>query len=158
MLEEAETETAAEAPGVGAAIFAAVMGVVLLGYAWTIYDGSRNTTDWLMILPAGIAGAAAVFWAGWRDLRAWRASGQPAAGLPREALSPILMIVAMALYAVTLPWIGFDIGTAAFLAVALWIQGERRALFLVLNPILGALLLVWIFRDLLLVRLPTILF
>lgn len=31
-----------------------------------------------------------------------------------------------ALYVLTLPWLGFDIGTAIFIAIFIWLQGERR--------------------------------
>lgn len=48
-------------------------------------------------------------------------------GVKRDPIAHIVPVVALfAGYILSLHWIGFDIGTLLFLAVFLWVHGERR--------------------------------
>lgn len=45
----------------------------------------------------------------------------------KEPISDILPVVGLfAAYVISLHWLGFDVGTFLFLAVFLWLHGERR--------------------------------
>jgi len=45
----------------------------------------------------------------------------------RESAADVAPVIGLfALYVLTLQWLGFDIGTMLFVAVFLWLQGERR--------------------------------
>jgi len=43
---------------------------------------------------------------------------------PVTSVLPVIGIFVM--YTLTLPWLGFDVGTGIFIAVFLWFNGERR--------------------------------
>lgn len=46
---------------------------------------------------------------------------------PREPLRHVLPVMLLfAAYVLSLPWLGFDVGTFAFLCTFLWMNGERR--------------------------------
>lgn len=45
----------------------------------------------------------------------------------RESVAEVAPVIGLfAAYVLSLQWLGFDIGTALFVAVFLWLQGERR--------------------------------
>lgn len=44
-----------------------------------------------------------------------------------ESVKSVLPIISLFVgYTLTLPWLGFDVGTALFVALFLWLHGERR--------------------------------
>ncbi len=44
-----------------------------------------------------------------------------------ESVKSVLPVISLFVgYTLTLPWLGFDVGTALFIAVFLWLHGERR--------------------------------
>ncbi|MEM6640193.1 MAG: tripartite tricarboxylate transporter TctB family protein [Pseudomonadota bacterium] len=45
----------------------------------------------------------------------------------REPVRPVLpVMILFAVYVLSLPWLGFDLGTALFVGVFLYVHGERR--------------------------------
>lgn len=49
-----------------------------------------------------------------------------------EPVKNVLPIIGLFFaYILTLPWLGFDVGTALFMAVSLWLHGERRLAWVV---------------------------
>lgn len=49
--------------------------------------------------------------------------------LPREPARQVIpAMVLFSAYVLSLKWLGFDVGTFAFLAASLWLHGERRIL------------------------------
>ncbi|MFN3844316.1 MAG: tripartite tricarboxylate transporter TctB family protein [Paracoccaceae bacterium] len=162
----------------GALLFTLALGLAMAGYAWSIADGARRVTDWLLIIPAALVGVAALVFALAGDVRALISAPAPSAtpkhdaeaGSDRpEALADAgrtrrvhpdlvgfaLMVLVLG-YALTLPWLGFDIGTAIFVAIALFLQGERHWGRLIFISIGSAGLFVFVFTTLLAVRLPTV--
>ena len=139
------------APG----LFALGLAAAVCIYVWSVLHASRGPQDWLMILPAGLLCIAALLWAGGKDtareLRSERDAERDASPLP-----PALLLL-ICLYAPSTGILGFDGATALFIAAALAMQGERRPLRLALASLGGTALLMWIFLDLLAVRLPTLL-
>lgn len=143
----------------GALVFAILAAIALAIYAWTILGTARNAGDWLLILPVAGIGVAAFVWAVIADGRSFMRSGkQLAAHLPKGVAKPVMLLFLIAAYAISLPVIGFDIGTAVFLGLALLVQGERRIWLILLNALVGTALIVWVFHGLLTVRLPLQLF
>jgi len=44
-----------------------------------------------------------------------------------ESVKSVLPVISLfAVYALTLPWLGFDVGTCLFVGAFLWFHGERR--------------------------------
>lgn len=142
----------------GAFAFAMVLAAVMVFYAWSVIDVARRTTDWLLILPAAGIGAVAALWAGVGDLRRSPRLDQLVEATRSETVRPLILIALTLLYACTVPWVGFDVGTALFILLCLLVQGERSWWRLALASAGGAALMSWVFVDLLMVRLPVLLF
>ena len=143
----------------GALVFAILAALAFVIYAWTILGAARNPGDWLLILPAAGIGVTALGWAAIADGRRFLRSGaRPGLQIPESVAKPVILLLLIAVYAITLPFAGFDIGTAIFLGLALLVQGERRLWLVLLNAVIGTALIVWVFHGLLRVRLPLQLF
>lgn len=53
--------------------------------------------------------------------------GPPAKERVAESVKSVLpVIILFFAYTLTLPWLGFDVGTCLFIATFLWLHGERR--------------------------------
>ncbi|WP_265502770.1 tripartite tricarboxylate transporter TctB family protein [Paracoccus beibuensis] len=142
-------------PRVGAVVFALVAAAAMAGYAWTILGAARNAGDWLLIIPAAVIGVAALLWAVIVDGR--NLVDQSRRGvkfLAGSTAKPVALLMLIGAYALALPFLGFDAGTLIFLAFALLIQGERRIWLITVNAVVGTALMIWVFHDLLMVRLP----
>ena len=155
----------------GPIIFAALIMACMIGYAWSVVDASRRTTDWLLILPVTITGVTALTIAAWRDLANTQTARQltpetadadapttvPATATGSNDRVSLGLVLAVLIFAGAIPWIGFDLGTIGFVAAALLIQGERRWWIIGLTSVLTAVLLVLTFQSVLGVRVPTLL-
>jgi hypothetical protein len=75
----------------------------------------------------------------------------PAAENPRMLLGGIALIVA---YVVAVPWLGFFVTTALFLAAFPWVGGLRRPLLSAVLGVVGALVLVVMFMRIAYISLP----
>lgn len=156
---DARVATATETIRPGALVFAVLVALALGIYAWTILGAARNPGDWLLILPAVGIGITALGWAAIVDGRRFLRSGaRLGPQLPEGVTKPVILLFLIAGYAITLPFAGFDIGTAIFLGLALLVQGERRLWLVLLNAVIGTALIVWVFHGLLRVRVPLQLF
>ena len=147
---------------IGAIVFAGLLGLVFAVYAFQIFSVSRRVTDWILIGPVAFIGITALIFAAVTDLRKGRLKpGEvvekqtaQAALEDRTALTLVILVVC---YALTMPWLGFDVGTALFVALALFVQGERRWWLMGTISITSATLLVLVFKYVLWVRMPTML-
>jgi len=158
MVHPTDPDTSAPRRHWGPLAFAALLALAMLVYAWSVMGIARGLTDWLLILPVALIGAAAFLWAGVADMK-------PLTGLTKvvertwgEDVKPILLLVLTGAYTCAAPYAGFDVGTAVFILLALLLQGERSWWKLALASLAGAALMTWIFTDLLSVRLPTLFF
>lgn len=70
---------------------------------------------------------------------------------------PIAVMILLLLYVVSLPRIGFDLATFLFIAGTLLAQGERRPLFIIIYSAIFSLLVVWAFKAMLTLDMPTLL-
>ena len=107
-----------------------VVLLVLAGLAATYgidaFNASRNVLNLIMVLPLTVivlALCVVQFVVEWRKgAEAERAGG----------ISDILPAMGLfTAYVLTLEWLGFDVGTFLFVAVFLWLHGERRWSWLV---------------------------
>ncbi|WP_339823043.1 tripartite tricarboxylate transporter TctB family protein [Sulfitobacter dubius] len=140
----------------GALIFACVLAGAVLFFAWSVVDAARRTTDWLLIGPGAVIAAAAFLWAGVVDFRAPQQVQALAEAARSEAARPVILIGLTCAFAITAPFIGFDLGAAVFILLCLLVQGERTWWKLALASVGGAALMTWTFVDLLMVRLPVL--
>jgi putative tricarboxylic transport membrane protein len=138
----------------GALLFAAFLAVAMGAYAFWILDTARRVTDWLLIAPVAAIGIMCLAAAALDDWRQGRLGRDPAEAHGDGRIGAALVVIVLG-YAASIPWIGFDIGTAIFVALTLILQGERRAQVVVPMSLMTAGLLVWIFRHLMGVPLPS---
>lgn len=110
--------------------------------AWTASSRVRNL---ILVLPASLLALALV--AGIAVgvvVRGRRAASDPEdvkaedTRSLRDRMNPLILMGIFALYILTLPVTGFDVGSAIFVMLALIVDGERRPVFLVLYPVLFA--------------------
>lgn len=140
---------------IGAVLFALFLAAAMGAYAWSILDAARRLTDWLLIAPVAVIGILALGsallddWRRGRRGRAVRATGE---GDGRIGAALVVLVLA---YAGSVPWLGFDIATAIFVALALLLQGETRARVVAPTALLTAGLLVYLFRHVMGVPLPS---
>jgi len=141
---------------VGAIVFGLFLAVAIGAYAYSILDTARRTTDWLLIGPVAAIGLIALAVAVLDDVRQHRSEINASEDMADGRIGAILVVTVLA-YAGSVAWIGFDIGTALFVAVALVLQGERRVLVVVPTALLTSGVLVYLFRHVMGVPLPSFL-
>lgn len=73
-----------------------------------------------------------------------------------ERYKPVALMALFGLYILTLPWLGFDVGSAAFVAAALVLDGERRVWLIAPVSIVFALATTLLFHWLLPYPMPTL--
>jgi hypothetical protein len=78
------------------------------------------------------------------------------AGSLIERYKPALLMALFGLYILTLPWLGFDVGSAVFVAAALVLDGERRMWLIAPVSIIFALAATLLFHWLLPYPMPTL--
>ena len=138
----------------GAILFALFLAAAMGAYAVSIVDAARRVTDWLLVAPVAVIGIACLGAAVLDDLRQARLGRAPAEGHGDGRIGAALVALVLA-YAGASPWLGFDIATAVFVALALVLQGERRLHVVVPTGVLTGGLLVWLFRQVMGVPLPS---
>ncbi|SFD95942.1 Tripartite tricarboxylate transporter TctB family protein [Sulfitobacter brevis] len=151
-----QTEASHGRPDWGALIFACLLAVAVLVFAWSVVSTARRTTDWLLIAPGAMIAAFAFIYAGIVDLRIKRHVADLAVKARSEAAQPVILIGLTCVFAGAAPFIGFDLGSGIFILLCLLVQGERCWWKLALASIGGAAVMSWVFVDLLMVRLPVI--
>jgi cytochrome c oxidase subunit IV len=151
----------------GEVLFPLGLIAVFLVYARSVYADARGVTDWLLILPASLLGAAALLVIVILKVMDWRRQQQrlrepdgdaPAASGPEPAWQAVAFMGLLALFVAMIPQIGFDIGSFLFLCAALRLQGEKRWWVLFGFSTVVAGIIVYVFVELLGVRMPTLLF
>ena len=68
---------------------------------------------------------------------------------------PLLVMILLLVYSVSLTRVGFDLATFFFIAAVLVVEGERRPLFVLLYSAIFSGLIVWGFKSMLTLDLPT---
>lgn len=133
-------------------LFFATVTIAYLADAWSASATVRNL---VLVLPASVLSLVLCVIVAVGAFRGDGAAEPERAGEPEapatllERFKPALLMALFALYIATLPWLGFDVGSAVFVAVALLLDGERR-LWLIAPVAIGfALVATMLFRWLL---------
>ena len=140
----------------GAVLFGLFLALVTGLYAYSVLDTARRMTDWILIGPVAILAIAALAVAVIDDIRQDRAGNAPASDTGNGRIGGALAALVLG-YAGTVAWIGFDIGTALFVALVLILHGERRLHVLILAALPTAGILVYLFRHVMGVPRPSLL-
>lgn len=122
-----------------------------LSDAWRASDSVENL---ILILP--IAGLAVLLCT--LDLITQLRNGPTEEHDSREPVVEILPVMGLfAAYVLTLEWLGFDVGTLLFVAAFLWLQGERRKVWLLGYSLCFGLLVALFFSYMLPYPMPMLL-
>ncbi|MDR5905757.1 tripartite tricarboxylate transporter TctB family protein [Franzmannia qiaohouensis] len=141
----------------GSVLFSLSLAAVFGYYAHGVHAAARGVTDWLLILPAAGIGITALLVIVGTKVIDWYRQRDIAVAEDPSALPALLFMGLLALYVVTIPIIGFDLGSLLFLCLALYLQGERRWWVIVGFGVVVSATIVLLFIELLGVRLPTLL-
>jgi putative tricarboxylic transport membrane protein len=144
----------------GAALLAIVIAGLSIAYVASAYATSSRLHNIIFVAPIG---ALTVLFAAIIVLRALlRPRAKPSAGReistpiaasePQEASAPsevgplsiALMMALVLAYAGSIPYIGFDIASVVFMALCLWLQGERRIVFIGIFSVGYGLAVTWL--------------
>jgi hypothetical protein len=140
----------------------ALLGVLTSVVCWYLFDAahaSRRVENLIFVVPIGAFALVLAAAAAGGIVRAALRDDTAAA----EARSPvnartIALMTAFALYVGAMQHVGFDVASVLFIGVALWLQGERRwLLLLVYAPVFG-LGACYGFKQMLPYAMPTTLF
>lgn len=138
----------------GAVLFALFLVAVMAAYAISILSDARRVTDWLLIVPVALIGVGCLATAVFDDWRRGQAGLFAVAGQGDGRIGAALVVLVLG-YAGSIPWAGFDVATAIFVMLTLLLQGERRPWVVIPMGVLTAGLLVWVFRHVMGVPLPS---
>ena len=151
----------------GHAVLVLFLAALTVFYLADAYEASPRVRNLILVLPASIVSLTlcAVIGVGIIGKALSRDSEFPSAGetvasgrpLPERFRTGIL-IGLFALYILTLPTLGFDLGSLLFMVAALLAEGERSPIVLVGIPLTMAAAVTLGFRYLLPYPMPTLLF
>jgi hypothetical protein len=156
----------------GDLIVLVLLAAFIVFYCVDTILASRDILNLILVLPLSVAAFAlcfAQFLIGLRESRARSPAGgqrqpRPAdapelAGQDQEAsLANIARVVGLfAAYVLTLPWLGFDVGTCLFLGAFLRIHGERRLFRLISYSVGFGFLMAFFFSRMLPYPMPMLL-
>ncbi|WP_366656161.1 tripartite tricarboxylate transporter TctB family protein [Fodinicurvata sp. EGI_FJ10296] len=156
----------------------AIMAGITIFYLHDAWEASNRVRNLILVLPASILALAMclivlydVLSAALRapkldatsdpesapapDSEAGGAASEPETLLQR--FRPAVLMGTFGLYILSLPYLGFDVATALFMAVSLLIDGERRPLFVVGLSVGFAVLVTIAFRWLIPYPMPILL-
>lgn len=134
-----------------------VLGGIAIWYLHDTWMASSRVRNLILVLPASVLALVLVVGiAGGVVIRGIKGAGdaltEPSDGAAtsfRDRVYPLILMAIFALYILTLPVTGFDVGSALFVMVAMMVDGERRPVFLILYPVLFATICTLLFRWLL---------
>ncbi|WP_051231568.1 tripartite tricarboxylate transporter TctB family protein [Stutzerimonas azotifigens] len=150
-------EKSRSASDIGGILLPLALAAGFAFYALDVYRKARGVTDWMLIVPTAAVGVLALLFIMSQVLRRQARKQTEQAGRSNESIRPALGFMALLLaYACTLPYIGFDVATFLFLALALRLQGERRWWVLLLFSLVVTVPVVLLFVKLLSVKLFTL--
>jgi len=154
----------------GYLFFALAIGGWCVWYLFDARSASTNFQNLLLIQPAVILAVLLVLVVAAGAFRLdpageGRSSGEPPARTPdkpssaddrSEVLRVFGFMALLAVYLVAIPYLGLDLATFLFVAACLLGQGERRPHFLVGIPLIFTFVMVYGFKALLPIPIPTL--
>lgn len=126
---------------------------LIIWYCYDAYTASDAVINLILIVP--VAGVALLL-CGIEFVQQLKGQEAPVKAL--EPVSTMLPVIGLfCFYAVTLPWLGFDVGTLVFIALFLWTHGERRWQWVFGYSLVFALLVSLFFSNMLPYPMPMLL-
>ena len=121
------------------------LAILVAFYLVDSYQASNHVYNLIFVLPVAVLVLALC---GFAFIQQLRDRSRPPEGL--EPLSSVMPVIGLfAGYVMTLEWLGFDVGTALFISVFLYLHGERRWPWLLGYGIAFGFLIAWFFSVML---------
>lgn len=118
---------------------------LVIWYLFDAYSASSHFANLILILPVSILVLILCLIEFVSQLRGLH---EPPPDLdPIASMLPV--IVLFMVFVLSLEWLGFDVGTFAFIAAFLWLHGERRIIWILAYSISFALLMSLFFSAML---------
>ena len=118
---------------------------VVIWYLFDAYQASSHFANLILILPVSILVLILCLIEFISQLRGLH---QPPPDLdPISSMLPVIILFIA--FVLSLEWLGFDVGTFAFIAAFLWLHGERRIVWILGYSISFALLMSLFFSAML---------
>ncbi len=135
---------------------AVLLGLVaiVLWYALDAYTVSTQILNLILIVPVT---SLVLILCGVQLVRQLTLGEPPSADL-KPAAEAFPVIALFAAYVLTLPWLGFDVGTCLFIGLFLWFHGERRWPWLIAYSVVFASLATLFFSRMLPYPMPLLVF
>jgi len=95
---------------------------LVLWYFWDAYTASSHVLNLILIMPVTLI-VLVLCVIEFISQISHRDREQPELD-PVKSIVPVVSLFAG--YVITLPWLGFDVGTFLFISLFLWFHGERR--------------------------------
>ena len=131
----------------------AVLASLAMLYCYDAVSASTHIYNLIMVVPLTVL--VVILCAVQFVLRLRTPAPVVAAIEPVSDVLPVMLLFAA--YVVSLNWIGFDAGTALFIGIFLWRQGERRIGWLLGYALSFALVMTTFFAKMLPYPMPTLL-
>ena len=129
-----------------------VLGIMAAFYCYDAISASTHIYNLIMVLPLTVLVLGLCIAQFVVAVRSGESGTEPAESA-REVVPVMLLFAA---YVVSLNWLGFDVGTLLFMAVFLFMQGERRWPWLIGYSIAFAFALTFFFQQMLPYPMPTL--
>lgn len=123
----------------------AVLSILVVAYLIHVMSLSRHILNVILIIPASIVILVLCSLELIRQIRV----GYTAPKEQESVLSVLPVMGMFSAYVITLPWIGFDVGTMLFVAGFLLVHGERRWYWAIAYGVVFGMVVVWSFANLL---------
>lgn len=146
-------------------ILAGLFLVLSCWYLKDAYRASSSTENLLLILPAAVVVIGLCLWIIGRSLfEAFRSDpdreteqGEDEGKKEKQPVSVLGAMAILAGFVLSMDWIGFDVATCFFMIALMFLQGERRPLWLGCFPVVFAVLVSLFFEYMIPYPMPMLL-
>jgi putative tricarboxylic transport membrane protein len=115
-------------------------------YLWEAWGASNSVENLIFILPIAVLTLLMCT----LELIKQLFSDLVEANKPTESMLSVLpVIILFAVYVLSLEWVGFDVGTVLFVASFLFLQGERRVVWLIAYSLVFGIVVALFFSNML---------
>ena len=114
---------------------------IVVTYFWDAYSASTEVRNLILIMPITLLVLALCAIEFVRQVV--KPDAEPSQLEPVSSVLPVISLFTV--FVLTLPWLGFDVGTFFFVLAFLWLHGERRVPWALGYALVFAILIAWFF-------------
>lgn len=140
---------------VGDLIVLLILAGLVVWYFLDARAASASIQNLILILPVTVIVLFLCLLQFFRSVRSQPATDATHPASVRDVVPAVGLFV---VYVLTLPWLGFDVGTAIFIGAFLWVHGERRVSWVLGYAVSFASLIALFFSSMLPYPMPMLVF